>query len=139
MAVIRLTRQPDGPVAAVAAVAPPAVRAGSLAREGWQDLLDGRYADALPKAQQALALRAQLFGSEHLEVAASLNVLGEVYRAQGRLGSCESEHVVALAELELIGGLVDLSGGEQARLGHQRLEGRQPDLVIREGPAAGLR
>lgn len=96
MAVIRLTRQPGGPTAAIAAVAPPAVRAGSLAREAWQDLLDGRYADALPKAQQALALREQLFGSEHLEVAASLNVLGEVYRAQGRLDDAERVHRRAL-------------------------------------------
>jgi Flp pilus assembly protein TadD len=97
MAVARLTRQPGGSTAAVAAVAPPAARAGSLAREAWQELLDGRYADALPKAQQALALREELFGSEHLEVAASLNVLGEVYRAQGRFDDAERVHRRALA------------------------------------------
>src|SRR5437016_10379602 len=51
-----------------------------------------------------------------------------------------SEHVVALAELELVRGLLDLLGSDETLLGQQLLEGREPDLVVPEGAAArGLR
>jgi len=95
-ATVRLVRQPVGPSQPVAANAAPAVRAGSLAREAWQDLLDDRYADALPKALEALALREQLLGPDHLEVAASLNTLGEIYRRHGRFDDAERVHRRAL-------------------------------------------
>lgn len=95
-AAVRLVRQPVGPSQPVAASAAPTARAGSLAREAWQDLLDGRYADALPKAQEALALREQALGADHLEVAASLNTLGEIYRAHGRFDDAERVHRRAL-------------------------------------------
>ncbi|MGH7318649.1 MAG: tetratricopeptide repeat protein [Candidatus Rokuibacteriota bacterium] len=72
------------------------MRAASLARDAWQDLLDGRFADALPKAQQALALREQVLGPDHLAVAASLNTLGEIYRAHGQFDDAERVHRRAL-------------------------------------------
>lgn len=94
---VHLVRQPVTRSARVTAGAAPEARAASLARDAWQDLLDGRYADALPKAQQALALREQALGPEHLEVAASLTTLGEIYRAHGRFDDAERVHRRALA------------------------------------------
>src|SRR5262249_12163391 len=40
---------------------------------------EGKYAEALPKAEQALALREAVLGGTHPEVAVSLNLLGELY------------------------------------------------------------
>jgi tetratricopeptide (TPR) repeat protein len=97
ISMVRLSREPAAPVQSAATSAAPAGRARLLGREAWQDLLDGRYADALPKAQQALALSEQQFGPDHLEVAASLNTLGEVYRAHGRFDDAERVHRRALA------------------------------------------
>jgi Flp pilus assembly protein TadD len=94
---VRLVRQPVTPASGATASATPEARAALLARGAWQDLLDGRYADALPKAQQALALREQALGSDHLDVAASLSTLGEIYRAHGRFDDAERVHRRALA------------------------------------------
>ncbi|WNG41574.1 CHAT domain-containing protein [Archangium violaceum] len=43
----------------------------------------GRYAEALTPGEQALELREAVLGASHLEVAASLNLLGDLYRRQG--------------------------------------------------------
>lgn len=43
----------------------------------------GAYEQSLPLLQQALALREQFYGSQHGEVAQSLNDLGDLALAQG--------------------------------------------------------
>src|SRR5438093_13745773 len=50
-----------------------------------------------------------------------------------------SEHVVALAELELVRGLLDLRGSDETLPGQQLRERREPELVVREGAATGRR
>jgi CHAT domain-containing protein/Tfp pilus assembly protein PilF len=44
---------------------------------------EGKYAEAIPKGEQALTLREAVLGSTHLEVAACLILLGELYQQQG--------------------------------------------------------
>jgi len=72
-------------------------RAARLNSEALTALLDGQYADALPRAQEALALREAALGPTHPEVAASLTTLAEVYRGQGKLADAERLHRQALA------------------------------------------
>jgi hypothetical protein len=66
-----------------------AEHASQLVREARAALQDGRLVEALPKAEEALAVREHLLGARDPAVAESLNVLGEVYRAQGRLQESE--------------------------------------------------
>jgi tetratricopeptide (TPR) repeat protein len=49
----------------------------------------GRYADAIPIAQQVLAIREKALGRDQPNVATSLNNLAELYRLQGRYGDAE--------------------------------------------------
>ncbi|HYI01992.1 CHAT domain-containing tetratricopeptide repeat protein [Hyalangium sp.] len=42
----------------------------------------GKYAEALKRAEQALALREAVLGGTHLEVASCLNLMGDLYRRQ---------------------------------------------------------
>src|SRR5262245_22127409 len=53
-----------------------------------------------------------------------------------RVGSPGSEHLVALAELELVGGLVQLVARDEPPAGEQLLEGGKPRLVVDEGAGA---
>ena len=71
-------------------------RAARLNAEALTALLDGQYADALPRAQEALALREAALGPAHPDVAVSLTTLAEVYRGQGRLADAERLHRQAL-------------------------------------------
>src|SRR5690349_18622616 len=50
---------------------------------------EGKYADAVPLAQRALAVRENELGPDHPDVAISLNNLAELYRAQGRYVDAE--------------------------------------------------
>ena len=75
----------------------PLARAAQLATEALAALHDGQYADALPKAQEALAIREARLGGSHPDVAASLTTLAEVHRAQGRLDDAERLHRRALS------------------------------------------
>ena len=43
----------------------------------------GRYAEAIPLAERALAICEKALGREHRDVAVSLSSLAELYRAQG--------------------------------------------------------
>jgi hypothetical protein len=74
----------------------PVGRAGQLASDALAALYDGQYADALPKAQEALAIREASLGASHPDVAVSLTTLAEVHRAQGRLDEAERLHRRAL-------------------------------------------
>src|SRR5262249_36625759 len=89
----RLTRYTGGPARPDDS---PLARAGQLAGEALAALHDGQLADALPKAQEALAIREARLGGSHPDVAASLTTLAEVHRAQGRLDDADRLHRRAL-------------------------------------------
>jgi len=72
-------------------------RAATLDAEARRLLTDGRYAEAVPKAREALAVREEVLGPRHLDVAESLTTLGELYRAQGQYADAERLHRRALA------------------------------------------
>ncbi len=57
----------------------------------------GKYAEAIPKGAHALALREAVLGSTHLEVAACLNLLGELHLRQGQYARAEPLFQRALA------------------------------------------
>jgi tetratricopeptide (TPR) repeat protein len=57
----------------------------------------GRYAEAEPLHQRALATRERALGPEHPYVATSLNNLAELYRVQGRYAEAEPLFKRALA------------------------------------------
>jgi CHAT domain-containing protein len=50
---------------------------------------EGRYAEAIPLAEQGVFLAEKGLGSHHPDVAESLSNLAELYRAQGRYGEAE--------------------------------------------------
>jgi tetratricopeptide (TPR) repeat protein len=64
----------------------------------------GRYAEAEPLLQRALAIREQALGSTHLYLAQILNNLGEVYWARGRYAEAKSLYQRAFALWEQAGG-----------------------------------
>ena len=49
----------------------------------------GRYSEAVPLAQRALALYEKVLGPDHPDVATALNNLAELYRRQGRYADAE--------------------------------------------------
>lgn len=57
----------------------------------------GRYDEALPLAERALALREKVFGAEHAAVAQSLNNLAILYEAKGDYARAESLYQRTLA------------------------------------------
>ena len=57
----------------------------------------GRYREAIPLAQQAIAIREEALGEEALPVADSLNQLGLLHRAQGNYSAAETLYQRALA------------------------------------------
>jgi Tetratricopeptide repeat len=50
---------------------------------------EGRYSEAVPLALRLLGLRENALGPDHVDVAASLNILAELYRVQGNLAAAE--------------------------------------------------
>jgi len=57
----------------------------------------GRYAEAEPIYQRALAIREKALGREHPDVAHSLNRLAKLYQAQGEYAKAEPLYQRALA------------------------------------------
>lgn len=57
----------------------------------------GKYAEAVPKALEALHVAETSFGSEHINVARSLNKLAELYHAQGKYAEAEPLYKRSLA------------------------------------------
>ena len=57
----------------------------------------GRYADAIPLAQQALAIREKVLGRDHPDVALDLNNLAMLYDSQGRYADAEPLYQRSLA------------------------------------------
>lgn len=78
-------------LAAYAADADPTQAAAEAALRG------GRYAEAEPLFQQALALREAALGGEHADVAQSLAGLAAVYQMTGRFPEAEANNRRALA------------------------------------------
>jgi tetratricopeptide (TPR) repeat protein len=71
---------------------------GAIAeQEASQLLKEGRYADGLAKAREALALRERVFGPKHVDVAESLTTLAEFHRSMGQYVDAERLHQRALA------------------------------------------
>jgi CHAT domain-containing protein/tetratricopeptide (TPR) repeat protein len=58
---------------------------------------EGRYSEAVPLAQRLLTFRETALGSDHVDVAASLNVLAELYRLQGHYADAEPLYKRSLA------------------------------------------
>jgi tetratricopeptide (TPR) repeat protein len=57
----------------------------------------GRFSEAIPLADRALAIREKALGPDHPDVATSLNTLAELYREQGRYADAEPLYQRALA------------------------------------------
>jgi tetratricopeptide (TPR) repeat protein len=64
---------------------------------GWYLGERGRYAEAEPLYQRALAIREQQLGAEHPDTATSLNDLAEFYKSQGKCMEAEPLYQRALA------------------------------------------
>ncbi len=65
----------------------------------------GKYREAIPIAQRALAIREKALGTEHPDVASSLNNLAELYRAQGNYPTAEPLYKRSLAIREKVLGV----------------------------------
>ena len=74
--------------------------ATSLNNLGEVYRLQGRYAEAEPLYERALAVRETALGPEHSDVAQSLSGLAILYVAQGRYAEAEPLHERALAIFE---------------------------------------
>ncbi|WP_263451268.1 tetratricopeptide repeat protein [Hyalangium gracile] len=76
------------------------IRASALTSLGGVLYKLGRYEDALREYEAALALRQQVLGPDHPEVADSFNSLGTVLSRQGQYAKARqlSEHVLAIRE-----------------------------------------
>ena len=100
---------------------------------GFALISTGNYAKAETPLRQALVLREKTLGSEHLDVAASLNNLAEIYRTQGRYTDAEPRFQRALAIREKVHGpehpLVAASLYNLAQL--YRIQGRYADAEPR--------
>jgi CHAT domain-containing protein/Tfp pilus assembly protein PilF len=57
----------------------------------------GKFSEAIPLAQRALAIREKALGPDHPDVALSLTGLAELYQLQGRYADAEPLHKRALA------------------------------------------
>ncbi|MBD2206765.1 tetratricopeptide repeat protein [Calothrix sp. FACHB-1219] len=62
----------------------------------------GKYSEAIPLAEKALAIVEKVLGQEHALVAISLNNLAELYRVQGNYAKAEPLFLRSLAILEKV-------------------------------------
>ncbi len=74
--------------------------ASQLNQQVMQLYQQGKYAQAIPLAQRALAIREKALGPEHPDVATSLNGLALLYQAQGNFAAAEPLYQRALAIYE---------------------------------------
>ena len=81
--------------------APPSLAQSSAADELNQSVIElyraGRYAEAVPLAQQVLAIRENALGPDHPYVAKALNNLAGLYDNQGKYDEAEPLYKRALA------------------------------------------
>jgi CHAT domain-containing protein/Tfp pilus assembly protein PilF len=71
--------------------------AEKLTQQVIQLYQQGKYNEAIPLAEQALAIRKKVLGDNHPDTATSLNNLAELYRVQGRYSEAEPLYKQALA------------------------------------------
>ena len=71
--------------------------AAGLNQQATQLYNQGRYSEAIPLAQRALAIREKTLGPDHPDVAQSLNLLANLYHAQGNYAGAESLYKGSLA------------------------------------------
>jgi len=74
--------------------------AGALTQETERLYAQGKYAEAIPIAEQALAIIEKSRGRDHPDTAASLNNLAALYQAEGAYEKAEPLYQRALAILE---------------------------------------
>ena len=79
-------------------------RAEALANRGSELEQQGRYDDAIPLTSDALAIREKMLGSDHPDVAKSLNNLAALYVEKGRFAEAEPLYQRSLAILEKVRG-----------------------------------
>ncbi|NER99030.1 MAG: CHAT domain-containing protein, partial [Symploca sp. SIO1B1] len=60
-----------------------------LNQQAFQLYQDGKYSEAIPLAEKALAIRQRILGQEHRDVATSLHNLALLYQSQGRYEEAE--------------------------------------------------
>jgi tetratricopeptide (TPR) repeat protein len=94
-----LTSQFEGYLSKLRASDSPEL-ADSLQRLGLLYYKQGRYLEAEPLWQKALASRQKLLGLNHADVALSLNKLAGLYSAQGRYGEAESLYLQSIEIIE---------------------------------------
>jgi CHAT domain-containing protein/tetratricopeptide (TPR) repeat protein len=73
----------------ISASAQTAADADRISAEATRLYQAGKYAEAIPLAQQALAIREKALGAEHVSIATSLATLAEWHRVQGRFAEAE--------------------------------------------------
>ncbi len=76
---------------------PELQEAEKLNQRAWELFQQGKYTEAIPLAEKALAIREKVLGLEHLDVATSLNNLAELYPVQGDYSKAEPLYVRSLA------------------------------------------
>jgi CHAT domain-containing protein len=76
--------------------------AQKLNQQSVQLYQQGKYAEAIPLAEKALAIREKVLGKEHPDVAQSLNNLAVLYKSQGNYSKAEPLLVRALAIREKV-------------------------------------
>src|SRR3954451_23673126 len=72
-------------------------RVEALNQQTVQAFRERRYEDAIASAREALAIRENVLGSNHLEVASSLQTLAFIYDNQGRYAEAEPFYKRSLA------------------------------------------
>lgn len=112
--------------AAYALVQPGASDTSRLQEKALDLQSQGRYQDAIPLAEQVLAIREQVLPTDHLDIAQGLNLLGNLYRLQGQYMQAEPLYVRSLVIREKNLGSTDLLVAEtQSNLADlYRLQGR---------------
>ena len=85
------------PLFSVSAQSGDLAEAKELNRRAFELHGAGRYEEAIPLAERALAIREKVLGLEHPDVAQSLGNLAEIYRAKGDYRRAERLHQRALA------------------------------------------
>ena len=92
-----VTPPPSGALAQGSRADDELAEAQRLNEEGTAIRSAGKFSQAVPLVQRALAIREKILGSEHPDVAASLDNLAGLYRDQGKYAEAEVRYRRALA------------------------------------------
>ena len=100
LATLAIALSPSTRAHAQSAAAEPLAEAERLHSQVEQLYQNGRYDEAIPLAEQVVALREKALGPEHPDVAESLNDLAVLFQAKGDYAAAEPLHRRALAIFE---------------------------------------